>query len=382
MIIQKKSIILLIFLLIRMLAYSQNDCAISISGVVLSEEGNALAGASIEIFSLKLGTVADDQGKFVFKGLCPGNYDVIIQYVGFVSKKVAINLKGDVVRRVELEQDITQLNEVVIRDKPASTENAQNFSILNEKQLRETSGKALGEVLKEIPGVNAIQSGPGIFKPVIHGLHSQRILILNYGIRQEGQQWGAEHAPEIDPFVASNVVVIKDASAIKYGTDALGGVIVVNPPPLPEEEGIGGSANTVLQSNGRSGTISGLLEGGLKNHRGWGWRMQGTLKRTGDFHAPDYMLTNTGAKENNFSLAAGYHDEHKGLDIFFSRFQTELGVLKGTSVSNLDDLVNAMEREPPQYTSDFSYRIGEPRQEVSHNLLKINGHIQTSKGEV
>lgn len=34
--------------------------------------------------------------------------------------------------------------------------------------------------------------------PVIHGLHSNRILILNNEVRQEGQQWGADHAPEID----------------------------------------------------------------------------------------------------------------------------------------------------------------------------------------
>lgn len=362
-------------------AYSQKDCALTFSGVVLSDDGSALAGASIEIVSAKLGTVTDDQGKFKVSDLCPGNYEVLVQYVGFISKTFDIKLDQNVVRKVQLKEDITQLNEVIVSDKPANNEYIQNFSTLNEKQLRETSGKALGEALKEVPGVNAIQSGPGVFKPVIHGLHSQRILILNYGIRQEGQQWGAEHAPEIDPFVASNIVVIKDASAIKYGTDALGGVIVINPAPLPEEEGIGGSVNTVLQSNGRSGVMSGLLEGGLKNHHGWGWRMQGTLKRTGDFHAPNYMLTNTGVKENNFSVAAGYHDEHKGLDVFFSRFQSELGILKGTSVSNLDDLINAMEREPPQYTSDFSYKIGEPRQEVSHNLLKINGHIETNIGE-
>ena len=126
--------------------------------------------------------------------------------------------------------------------------------------------------------MNSIQTGPGIFKPVIHGVHSQRVLILNHGIRQEGQQWGAEHAPEIDPFIASDVVVVKDASSIKYGTDAIGGVIVVNPAPLPENAAdFGGSVSTIAQSIGRSGTFSGMLEGGIKAHEGWGWRVQGTI---------------------------------------------------------------------------------------------------------
>lgn len=362
------------------LVYCQKDCTGIFSGDVLTTSGEPLSGASVSIKTTSRGAVSDVRGKFRIERLCPGNYEVVVQYVGFVTKEFSISLQDEVVESVRLEPDVTQLNEVVVKDVVPNTGNVQNFSLMNEKQLGETSGKGLGETLREIPGVNSIQTGPGIFKPVIHGLHSQRILILNYGIRQEGQQWGSEHAPEIDPFVASNIVVIKDASAIKYGTDALGGVVVVNPAPLPEAEGVGGSINAVGQSNGRSGTVSGMLEGGLKNHKGWGWRMQGTMKRTGDFHTPDYMLTNTGIKENNFSVAAGYHDEQKGLDVFFSRFQTELGVLKGTSVSNLDDLVNAMERQPPQYTSDFSYDIGEPRQEVSHNLLKVNGHISLKKG--
>ncbi|MBK5279034.1 MAG: cobalamin receptor protein, partial [Bacteroidia bacterium] len=192
---------------------------------------------------------------------------------------------------------------------------------------------------------------------------------------------GAEHGPEIDPFIASNIVVIKDASAIKYGTDALGGVVVVNPPDLPEKSGLGGSVNTIVQSNGRSGTFSGLLEGGIKKYDGWGWRVQGTAKRIGDFKTPTYHLTNTGIKELDFSGATGYHAKKYGIEVFYSHFQTQLGILQGTSISNLDDLVAAMEREPPQYTSGFGYTISEPRQEVSHNLVKLNGHIETEKGE-
>jgi len=197
-------------------------------------------------------------------------------------------------------------------------------------------------------------------------------LILNNGIRQEGQQWGAEHAPEIDPFIASNILVIKDAGAIKYGTDALGGVVIVNPADLPEERGIGGKFHVAGASNGRGATVSGLLEGGLT--KGWGWRTHGTWKRSGDFHAPHYSLTNTGFREGSFSVAAGKHRENYGFDVFFSHFQTTLGILRGSAVGTARDLANALEREPPAFTAPFSYTIAQPRQEVTHQLLKINGH--------
>src|SRR5688572_9542694 len=358
------------------------ECNGAFTGRVLDKGNQPLIGAAIMLSNSQKGTITDASGNFHFDRLCKGVYSVKVQYLGYETLEFKITVDGAVSRILHLKEDIRQLQEVVVEDELQHIEHAHNLATLNAKQLAESAGKSLGESLKEIPGVNTIQTGPGIFKPVIHGVHSQRVLILNHGIRQEGQQWGAEHAPEIDPFIASDVSVIKDASSIKYGTDAIGGVIVVNPAPLPEGAGIGGTLNMIGQSNGRSGTVSGMLEGGIKNQNGWGWRVQGTAKRTGDFHTPSYMLTNTGIKELNFSGAAGYHSNRFGFEVFFSHFNTALGILMGTSIATPDDLEEAMERSIPLYTSSFSYTIGEPRQEVEHNLLKLSAHVKTKRGEI
>jgi len=358
------------------------ECNGAFTGRVLDKGNQPLIGAAIMLSNSQKGTITDASGNFHFDRLCKGVYSVKVQYLGYETLEFKITVDGAVSRILHLKEDIRQLQEVVVEDELQHIEHAHNLATLNAKQLAESAGKSLGESLKEIPGVNTIQTGPGIFKPVIHGVHSQRVLILNHGIRQEGQQWGAEHAPEIDPFIASDVSVIKDASSIKYGTDAIGGVIVVNPAPLPEGAGIGGSLNMIGQSNGRSGTVSGMMEGGLKNLEGWGWRVQGTAKRSGDFHTPSYSLTNTGIKGLNFSASAGYHNQRFGFEVFFSHFNSELGILKGTSIGNQNDLEEAMERSIPLYTSSFSYTIGEPRQEVEHNLLKLSAHVKTKRGEI
>jgi len=375
----KKLLFSILILFVCFFANGQVSCTRKFSGKVVDEKGESLIGAQV-VLQPQYSAVTNTEGNFYFDNLCPGTYSIEIQYLGYIRQEMVISLSEDLVRTIGLKPDLKTLEEVIVKDNPEHVEHAQNFTVLGEKQLAETAGKSLGETLKEIPGVNSIQSGPGIFKPVIHGVHSQRVLILNYGIRQEGQQWGAEHAPEIDPFIASNIVVIKDASAIKYGTDALGGVVVVNPPELPEKAGLGGSLHSVLQSNGRSGTLSGMLEGGIKNNPGWGWRLQGTAKRSGDFHTPIYSLTNTGIKELDFSSATGYHGKKFGTEIFFSHFQSEIGILKGTAIGSIEDLEAAMSRPEPQYTTGFSYSISEPRQEVNHNLLKVNGHMLTDKG--
>ena len=360
--------------------WAQDACHYRLSGKVVNDTGEILPGATVLLLPDSVHAITDGQGLFTIGGLCAGAYRLMVQSVGSQAQQVDITLAGDADRIITLQPEAKQLQEVVVQDKLLNVEHVQNYAVLSQKQLEESAGKSLGETLREIPGVNTIQAGPGIFKPVIHGVHSQRILILNHGIRQEGQQWGAEHAPEIDPFTASQIVVIKDASAIRYGTDALGGVVVVNPAPLPEQAGLGGSVNTVVQSNGRSGTLSGMLEGGISRHDGWGWRVQGTVKRAGDYHTPDYQLTNTGVRELNFSGAAGYHKEALGVDVFFSHFQTELGILRGTAITSGEDLEHAMEREPPQYTTGFSYDISQPRQEVGHNLFKVNGHVDRPGG--
>ncbi len=361
---------------------AQLPCSQTLSGRVLSETGAPLANAEVLIQAPNRGQATDADGNFQFINMCPGEVLLEVRFVGYETFYVTVVVpmkKADLV--IRLNPQPKQLQEVVIEEKLEKVEKTSTYSLMDASDLDRAMGKTLGESLKALPGVTTIQSGPGIFKPVIHGVHSQRILILNHGLRQEGQQWGAEHAPEIDPFIASNIVVIKDAAAIKYGTDALGGVIVVNPAPLPESPGLGGSLNTIVQSNGRSGTISGMLEGGLKKLPGWGWRIQATGKRAGDYHAADYSLTNTGVKELDFSTAIGYHSDKLGAELFFSHFQTEIGILRGASISNLNDLMQAMEQEPPIGTKDFSYDISEPRQQVAHNLLKLNSHWSRPKGE-
>src|SRR5687768_4997920 len=300
----KHSILLTTAVFIHIISFAQ-DCNGTFTGRVLDESDHPVIGATVLLAPTETGIVTDYSGNFRFNKICPGMYKVKVQYLGYETLEFEISIKGVVSKIIHLTEGVRELREIVIEDELVHTEHAHNIATLNAKQLAETAGKSLGQSLKELPGVNSIQTGPGIYKPVIHGVHSQRVLILNHGIRQEGQQWGAEHAPEIDPFIASDVVVIKDASSIKYGTDALGGVIVVNPAPLPEKAGLGGTFNTIFQSNGRSGTVSGMLEGGVKKVDGLGWRVQGTAKKTGDFHTPDYVLTNTGIRELDFSTAVG-----------------------------------------------------------------------------
>ncbi|MCY7349293.1 MAG: TonB-dependent receptor [Cytophagaceae bacterium] len=350
----------------------QPDCDCTVRGRVVERvTGQPVAGAIIYVRGGNSNTFSDSLGNYTLGNLCQGRYRLVCQLIGFDPVEVRIDLVHVLEQNVTLRENDVHLQNVVVTARRTQT-TAQARAELSGDALDRTRGQSLGEALKAVTGVTSLQTGSTISKPVIHGLHSNRVLILNNGIRQEGQQWGAEHAPEVDPFVAKKITVLKGAAGVRYGADALGGVVLVEPDPLPDSSGIAGEVNLVGFSNGRQGVASGLVQGGFQN--GFGWRAQGTLKRGGEVSTATYRLVNTGIREANFSLAAGYRTRRAGVDGYFSQFNTLLGIFSGSHIGSTTDLNVALQspRPRPEYTPDqFSYRIDRPHQDVRHNLAKL-----------
>lgn len=354
-----------------------SECKAVISGVLHDENHRVLVGATVFIKELKIGTATDLYGKYYLKKLCHGSYTLVFSYLGYKSREITILVNADEIEYdLDLEDEAIHLEEIAIEQKKLSlAENqTQAVSSLDESDLIRNAGGNLAESLGKVTGVNILQSGPSVAKPVIHGLHSNRILILNNGIRQEEQQWGTEHAPTIDPFVANNLSLIKGAAAVRYGSDAIAGVILVNPAELPQNKSLKGSIQTIGQSNGRGATTSALLEGGLG--KGLGWRIQGTFKRLGDAESPHYVLSNTGHQEVNFSAALGWQKENYGFEAFYSQFNSEIAILKSAHIGGLDDLERSIDNAQPAYVEDFTYTLGLPRQELSHHLFKTKAYLK------
>ncbi len=366
--------------------FAQEQCNCSVSGKVVDREtGIPLYGAIVRIPELEVGVSINKEGKYHLKNLCPcpSSCTIEISHVGYgtLSEHITLGVKGE--HHFYLEENNLLLNEVTVSDQKVSEGISTTVQTLSDEALERERGKNLGDALKSITGVSTLQTGVNVSKPVIHGLHSNRVLTLYNGVRLEGQQWGADHGPEIDPFVASSLSVVKGAASVKYGSDALGGVIIVNPPELMDKTTLKGELYILGMSNGRAGVTSSTLQGGQKLGKGTlGWRVQGTARKSGDKKTPNYSLTNTGAQELNFSGALGFHQKKWGLEAFFSRYDTELGILRATSSSSLEELQEALDAERPDPVLDFTYRIGAPRQEVKHDLLNIKSHYDFKLGSL
>lgn len=357
-------------------------CFLKLSGHVDDiDTKERLPAATVTILELHKQATTDAAGDFVFDSLCAGNYTIEVSHVscGTVQKKIQVDKDRHI--DVGLPHAKNTLTEVVVEAQKGIS-NTGFKKELSGRQLEEAKGLSFSEALAKINGVTLLQTGSAISKPVIHGLHSNRILTINNGVRQEGQQWGNEHAPEIDPFIADKLTVIKGVDELRYGSDAIGGVILVQPRPLQNKPGYSAEINTAYFTNNRQYVVSGIFEQQLKSLPAFAWRLQGTYKRGANATTPHYRLNNTGSEETNFSATAGWHKNNFNTELFYSQFNTKIGIFIGSHIGNLSDLEQAIAATKPDdvFLGQNTYKINRPYQDVTHHLLKsktqysIDGH--------
>lgn len=336
------------------------------------ENGQPIVGVAVSIPELRIGTVTDDQGRYRL-AVPDGRYRLQIEMLGYQLLTHEIEIASGVELNFKLKPQPLESDEVRVEDElDRETNTTQALTIIDESAMHHARGQTLGETLKEVPGVTVLQTGPSIAKPVIRGLHSERIVIVNAGVPQEGQQWGGEHAPAIDPFAAAEIEVLKGAAGVQYGSSAIGGVIRVKPRPVDAAGAFGGKMNISGFSNNRQGAGSLLLEGRMAFDPRLSWRMQGSLRRAGDAAAPDYLIDNSGFREYNGSAGIGFAAGNHQTQLYVSHFNTELGIFRGAHIGNLTDLLRAIERGRPLRDNPFSYDIDAPKQQVWHTLVSVN----------
>lgn len=323
--------------------------------------------------------LANDDGRFVVLDIHHHRITLLVEALGYAAEtwEVAAEMAGTLVE-IPLRDEALRLEglEVGVRQSAVDLRVAQSTSRLTPADVIRERGQTLGETLEGIEGVSIIQYGPSIAKPVVRGLHSQRIVVMNDGVRQEGQQWGSEHAPEIDVFDVNEIQVIRGPGSVLYGSDALGGVLRIEPAEAPSETGFAGETVFNAFSNNRQFSGSAMLEHGsldLPLVGTWGGRMRVSGRKSGDAQTADYNLDNTGFTEFNLGVTAGTKRPWGGVEVDYSRFDTEIGLYTGAHVGNFDDLLRAMEQGPTP--TEFAYTIDNPRQEVTHDAVRVDSHL-------
>ncbi len=338
-----------------------------ISGQILDENNKPIEGCHVHIGNKN--TNSDSNGNYNISNLPKGKTNIYVSNFGFNPVSENLDLENNLVFDLKMSAKIISLDDVVI----SRNRNSENNSILEQKIKTETierfSSQTLGDALKEVAGVSILRTGSNIVKPIINGLHSSRVPIISNNIRLEDQQWGAEHAPNFDLNSAGKITVIKGASGLQYGGDAVGGLVIIDPISIKKDT-LFGKTIANLSSNGRGGTLSTSLHKG--NFCDWSWNALGTFKYFGDRNSANYVLSNSGNREINFSGDVKFTGKKFDVSAFYSLYNAQIGILSASHIGSANDLETSINNWVPSTIKDYTYNLKNPKQEVKHHLAKVN----------
>lgn len=338
----------------------------TISGKITNEKNQPLTGSHIH--TKYINVASNPIGEFEMKGLPKGELRIFISYLGYATKDTLLDVSSDIYLNVVLKPLATTLDEVTVKQETDKASKTMSEQQIKKESIDRGSTQSLADALKEVSGVSLLKTGSTIVKPIINGLHSSRVPVISNQVRLEDQQWGTEHAPNFDINAAGKITIIKGASGLQFGGDAVGGLVVVEPITIVKDTLFG---KTIISgvSNGRGGAVSSSLYKG--NPEGWRWNALTTYKYFGDREAPDYVLSNTGNRELNFSGLVSYSKKDYELSAFYSFYNAQIGILSASHIGNVTDLYNAIQNQVPYVADDFTYSLKSPKQAVQHHLFKL-----------
>jgi len=283
----------------------------TLSGRVTDPGGNPVAQAAVRLVELKRTATSDNDGKYSITQIPPGSYTISIRVIGYAPqvRKVTVG-NADVTVDVTLKPSVIELPAVQVSASAEATSalnSPQPIATVSEEDLTKVRPTSLGEALADIAGVRNNSSGAAAGKPVIRGLTNNRVLVLDNGQRLEHNQWGDDHFSSVEPAASSRIEVIHGPASVLYGSDALGGVINVIEPDLPDGIGrapfVHGSVTGGFASGNRQPDGSLTMEGASG---GFGYRGSITGRTAENTRTPTYTLWNSGYHNVGGTGTLGY----------------------------------------------------------------------------
>lgn len=275
--------------------------------------------------------------------------------------------KSDSTIHKPITESPVRLDEVVVtgltgtqrlREQPAPV------SIVSHRQLESLPSTNIIDAISRQPGVSQLTTGSGISKPIIRGLGYNRVVVVNDGIRQEGQQWGDEHGVEIDAASVHSAEILKGPASLMYGSDALAGVIVFNSSPTMRPGEMQGNLSTGYQTN------NGLFDYSLNfagNKHGFIWDSRYSGKFAHSYHnAYDGYVYGSAFREQSFSQLLGYDHRNGHTHLTLDYYHLTPGIIEGERDENTGIL------STPDGFSGKSDGTPLPYQQIYHYKAVLN----------
>jgi iron complex outermembrane receptor protein len=343
--------------------------------------GKTLAGASVYLPEIKKGTIANKEGVFTIN-IEQGSHVLEISYIGYATDVQNIQLQKNTTQDFYLNSSVLEGGNVIVTSFLRATSTRRTptpVTIIKKDELFRGVSSNLIDALSKVPGVSQISTGPAISKPVIRGLGYNRVVVMNDGIRQEGQQWGDEHGIEIDEYNVSRTEVLKLPASLIYGSDALAGVInIISNVPVSEGV-IKGNVYSNYQTNNRMMGNHFDLAG---NKKGFIWGINYSAKNAGDYkNKYDGNVFNSRFLERNGGGYVGIEKNWGYSQLSFSNFYQHLGIVEGDRADGgqfimLKDVKGIAKEMIVGSEESKSFSPNAPMQKIQHTKYTLDNNIK------
>lgn len=321
--------------------------ATDLKGEVLdSRNGEPIPGATIFIQKLERGVAADDEGRFVFKSISPGEYTLMIRSVGFEMVTLKINHPADGMITIELVPSLLLADELIVTSSPIGKNlKYQPAQALNAEMLQQKAAPSLGEMLDGTPGVTTRSFGSAPARPVIRGFDGDRVLVMQNGERMGDLSGTAvDHAVALDPLALDRVEIIRGPASLLYGSSAVGGVVNMFSNDLPRAWDSGTSASLATHVATMNKMGAGLVRFQYGTHK-YAGTARVIYREGGDVRTPDGRLPDTSINNISYGGGLGYRS---------GSFET------GLSISGMD------------YTYGLPEAIDDPNESIEIRMNRVN----------
>ncbi len=360
---------------------------VNLSGKITdAKTGEPIPGASVYFADDKIGAIADAQGKYVLNNVPSGHHIIEVSSTGYATLVEHVELNNNMEKDFTLSSVVIENQGVIVTGVSGATSIRKSpipVAALRKSALLQSSATNIIDALTHIPGVAQLSTGPAISKPFIRGLGYNRVVVVNEGVRQEGQQWGDEHGVEIDELSIARAEVLKGPASLMYGSDALAGVVnfITN---IPVAEGaLKANLLTNYQSNSGLFGINGNIAG---NENGFNWNLYGTYKSSGDYkNKYDGDVLNSRFNEKNFGGYIGLNKSWGYSHLIFSRFDQRLGLIEGDrdAATGKFVLYSGTPLERIATSKDLDSRdLFVPQQRVQHNKIISDNNFVINKSRL
>jgi len=330
----------------------------NLSGTVTDIHNEPLFGVEIYTTEFHKGTVTDKNGKYTLNNLPNRKVKISFSFIGFETQVKTIDFSSvNKILNIFLLESVFTIDEVIISTpfNKLQSENVMKVERLTAVAIRRTGSTTLMSGLEKIAGVTQISTGTSIGKPVIRGLSGNRVLVYAQGVRLENQQFGDEHGLGLNDAGVESVEVIKGPASLLYGSDALGGVLYLN----PERFAATNTATTLVNQQFYSNTLGSNTSVGFKSSAEK-WKFLGRISSNfhSDYKTPNNQrVTNTRFKENDFKLGLGYNSENYSNEFRYNLNKSTLGITEGIG------------------TQSTSTTPEDPFQKVDNQIFSLHNHF-------